>query len=33
MMEGGIRGTMVFALRCDSGESWRDLARADGDLC
>jgi hypothetical protein len=33
MIEGGIRGATVLALRCDSGESWRDLARADGDCC
>lgn len=33
MIEGGIRGATVLALRCDSGESWRDLARADGESC
>jgi hypothetical protein len=33
MTEGGIRGTTALALRCDSGESCRDLARADGECC
>lgn len=36
MIEGGILGaTVLLALRWDSGESWRDLAKAaeEGVVC